>query len=93
MATIARSGSPMFVLLESHGELGLSFPGMGQDSTFEMNLEPNHIDSWVTRVSATCCGVNLAFAGFGGLGSWVVVFSRSGGVRFKTGDPFRKQRS
>ena len=41
------------------------FPGMGQGQYFGVNLETIRLAVWVAEEHAACCGVNLAFAGFG----------------------------
>jgi len=53
-------------------ELRMRFFKMERDSTFEMNPESICIDVRVSRELASCSGVNLVIAGFGG-----VVFSAS----------------
>jgi hypothetical protein len=52
---------------------------MGQESTFEMNLGWICIDFRVARESSACCGVNLAFAGFGGWWGGSFLFFLAGG--------------
>jgi hypothetical protein len=48
------------------GEIeGILFPKRSREVLFGVNPEANHIDIRVTEGEASCCGVNLAFAGLG----------------------------
>jgi hypothetical protein len=50
---------------------------MGQEKYFRANRGPNCMDVRVAKAQASCCGVNLAVAGFGvGLGG-AVLFPRA----------------
>jgi hypothetical protein len=52
-------------------------PKMGQEKYFRANRGPNCMDVRVAKAQASCCGVNLAVAGFGvGLGG-AVLFPRA----------------